>query len=73
MWTSGKPNNLQGYQFCVARLIDGWNDKFCNELRRFVCEISKGLYAVLIKITQTFTLIIKKKNRLIYHESKEYF
>eukprot|EP00057_Strongylocentrotus_purpuratus_P013375 XP_011667849.1 PREDICTED: uncharacterized protein LOC105439971 [Strongylocentrotus purpuratus] len=42
MWMSGTPGNLQGYQFCVARLIDGWGDQFCNGLRRFVCEISKG-------------------------------
>ena len=50
MWMSSKPDNIRGYQFCVARLIDGWDDQFCNELRRFVCEISKGMYEFIINV-----------------------
>ena len=41
-WSPNEPNNLFDEDCVMTWTVDGWNDKGCDTLLSFVCEISGG-------------------------------
>ena len=42
-WDSGQPNNHDSEQHCVKRRNEGkWNDYFCDENTKFICDGKEG-------------------------------
>lgn len=64
-WAFGEPNNYQGVELCVELTGDSsmlWNDRHCDYLHAWICQIKKGTTTSLFKLGQKppFTTHLKK-------------
>nr|XP_054774528.1 uncharacterized protein LOC129282680 [Lytechinus pictus] len=53
-WIESNPDNYEGYEHCVERIHNGgWNDRYCSDRKRFVCEKPEVPPLHLIAMTST--------------------
>lgn len=55
-WFPGEPNDYSGKEDCVhitaSQYFSGfWNDNYCGQARKYVCEIPKGMKEQLCTTT----------------------
>uniref|UniRef100_A0A8B9EC39 Macrophage mannose receptor 1 n=1 Tax=Anser cygnoides TaxID=8845 RepID=A0A8B9EC39_ANSCY len=70
-WGFGEPNNYQGIELCAEISGDSsmlWNDRHCDYLYGWICQIKKGIILSIY-----FTEYTTTEDGWIIHEDKHYY